>query len=250
MARRYYVNPLPGAGRQPLPADVAHHCARVLRRTVGEELLLFDGEDREASARIVRICGGAVEVEVGDARSVHREPQLRLEVAVALPKGNRAEWLFEHGTEVGIAAFRPIESARAQRAGSRSARWRRVVQAAAGQCDRSRVPVVHEPLPFAALLAAARAGQLPAERYVAAPDATPLGPARTTAALLLVGPEGGLAADELGTAADAGFLPRSLGPLTLRTETAALAGAVLLLHGFATAMPAPTAAHGTTRPRS
>lgn len=69
----------------------------------------------------------------------------------------------------------------------------------------------------------------PEARYVATTAATELGPATVDRALLVVGPEGGLTSREVGLLVDAGFAPRSLGPLTLRTETAVLAGATRLL---------------------
>ena len=226
MARRYLVDPLPPPGTHRLPEDTGHHLARVLRVRAGDEVLLFDGRGRQSSARIVAVQGSAVEAEIEPAAELRRELHVALEIAFALPKGNRAEWLFEHATEVGVTAFRPVITARSDAgAGRRRDRWLRVVAAAAAQCDRSHVPEVFEPEPLAELLARR---DLPDERYVCAPGGPGLGAARSERALLLVGPAGGLAADELEMATEHGFEPRGLGPLTLRTETAALAGAILL----------------------
>ena len=233
MARRFYVAPLPPPGHCRLPQDVAHHVARVMRARAGEALVLFDGAGRECHGEILRVQGSVVEALLTEPVTSQREPSVAIEVAVALPGGTRADWLFEHGTEVGIAAFRPVSCTRdhpaqgaARETDKRTPRWQRIVQAAAGQCNRARLPAIHEILPLAQLLAAQ---DLPAERYLAQPDAPPLGRAASDRALLLVGPPGGFTEDEVTAATAAGFEPRSLGILTLRTETAAIAGAVRLL---------------------
>jgi len=229
MARRYHLSPLPDPGPCELPPPVAHHAARVLRLRVGDALTLFDGEGLESAGEIHSILGSGkglrVTVMLSEATVSEREPKARVEVAFAAPKGNRGEWLFEHGTEVGISAFHPLATDRAVGA-SRPDRWQRILVAATGQCDRGRVPALSEPHTLADFLSR---GDLPAERYIADPHGPPLGPAQGQAALLLVGPEGGLTGEEIQLATAHGFQPRNLGVTTLRTETAVLAGAVRLL---------------------
>ena len=104
MARRYHLSPLPGQGTCDLPPTVAHHIARVLRLRVGDALVLFDGAGSEAHGVICGIVGSGkglrVTAELEKQQISSREPAIRVEVAFAAPKGNRAEWLFEHGTEV------------------------------------------------------------------------------------------------------------------------------------------------------
>jgi 16S rRNA (uracil1498-N3)-methyltransferase len=224
MARRYRVTPLP-ADRAWLRGDVAHHLRAVMRTRVGDTIVLFDGAGDECPAEVLAVEPDGVLVRCGPAAPSAREPERAVELAFALPRGARAEWLFEHATEVGAAAFRPIVSQRSLGSGRRE-RWERIVAAAAGQCDRARVPPVFAPEPLVALLARA---DLPGERWLAAPGGEPLRAAGGRAALLLVGPEGGFTAPETAAIAAAGFRSGSLGPLTLRTETAALAGLVRLL---------------------
>lgn len=234
MARRYHVDPLPPAGRLVLPAEVAHHVARVMRGGVGDPICLFDGQGHECDGTIAAITGHGsrleVSVEIGPHRAAGREPRTRITVAFPPPKGNREEWVFEHGTEIGIATFQPIVTARSvgSRRSNREERWRRLLAAATGQCDRGRIPRLSEPVDLDALL---DDPNLPAERYVADLCGPPLGAATTESALLLVGPEGGLTEAELDRAERHDFQKRSLGVTTLRTETAVIAGAVLLLQG-------------------
>lgn len=228
MARRYFVEHLRQTDRVVLADEVGHHLARVMRARPGDVLRLFDGQGREAGGRIVAIRRGEVEVEVEAPAASDREPRCMLELAFAVPRGNRGEWIFEHGTEVGVRVFRPLRAARSAFAPSddRRVRWQRLTQAACGQCDRAWIPQVEA---VEALGDFVRRPDLPAERYMALPGAPPLGPARGERAALLVGPEGGLTTEEAELAQACGFEARSLGPLTLRSETAALVGAARLL---------------------
>lgn len=228
VARRYLCSPLPPPGPAQLPETVSSHLL-VVRARVGDTIRLFDGAGRECDARLERVERRGITAQVGAPEAVTREPALRLELAVALPKGARAEWLFEHGTELGIARFRPLVFARSQAVArdGRRARWERIVRAACEQCDRSQVPLVDDERELAELLGE---GGLPAARFAAVPGGrAALAAPASRDAVLLVGPEGGLTDAELGSLAAAGFASCTLGPLTLRTETAALVGAARLL---------------------
>lgn len=227
MARRYFVRPLPPPGPIRLGAAHGHHLGRTVRTTPGDRVILFDGAGAEVDATVSAVSAREVDVEVGARRAVPlgRSPRLHLEVAVALPRSPRADWLLEHGTAAGVSTFRPILTARTNRRHEQPAHWQRVLIAACAQCDRGDLPTIAP----VATLAELCAQPLPAARYVATAAPCELGPATAATALLVVGPEGGLTPDEVEALVAAGFLPRSLGPLTLRTETAVVAGATRLL---------------------
>ncbi len=228
MARRYHVEHLIPQARVVLAEEVGHHLARVIRVRLGDRLRLFDGRGLEASATVVAVRRGEVEVEVADVAAGLREPRCALTLAFALPRGGRTEWIYEHGTEVGVRAFQPLRCARSsfQPADDRRLRWQRMAQAATGQCDRAHVPDVLAVVPFATFV---QRPDLPDERFIAVLGAEPLGPATASAAALVVGPESGFTDEEIALAVECGFRTRSLGTLTLRTETAALIGAARLL---------------------
>lgn len=216
-----------------LPPRAAHHAARVLRLAPGDPLVLFSGEGGEFAAQVVAAARGAVKVRVGAHRSGDRESPLALTLAQALLSGEKMDLVIQKAVELGAARVQPLATARdvarlaGERAGKRLAHWQAVAVAACEQCGRNRVPEVAPVQGLARWLGAAPG----AARFVLAPGAgaglraldPPAGPA-----VLLVGPEGGLAPEELAAAEAAGFRRLTLGPRVLRTETAGLAALAAL----------------------
>jgi 16S rRNA (uracil1498-N3)-methyltransferase len=213
-----------------LTGERAHYLRRVLRVTRGTELTVLGGDGRLARATVAGVQAAAVELVVEAPQSA---PPLALEltVAVAAPKGERADWLVEKLTELGVAQIVWTNTCRSVVAprghGTRAQRWQRLAQAAARQAGRARAPLIAGPLELEEVL------RLGAERrYIATPSGTPLVHAlalKATRAILLIGPEGGFTFEELSQARDSDYLPASLGSYTLRVETAAIAGAAMLL---------------------
>ena len=227
MSHRYFLPALPEPGPAMLDGELAHHLGRVLRVRPGERVVLGDGRGGTANATIAAVDHDRVSVQVEPTR--HSPPHgCRLHVAFAPPRMQRAEWLFEHGTEAGVAVFHPLWTTRTRPQGERTERWQRIVRAAAGQCDRAWLPEVRAPRELSDFL---RDPDLPTARFLARPSSPPLGTLAPHEGelLLLVGPEGGFATDEEHAALAAGFTPCGLGPHILRTETAALIGAALIL---------------------
>lgn len=218
-----------------------HHLGRIERTRPGDAVVLFDGAGAEADATVIEVAGRDVCVEVGSSvdRRSGRSPRLALDIACALPKSPRADWLFEHGTEAGIRSFRPILTERTNRQHERHKHWERILIVASAQCDRAILPRIEPTVTLVELCAMPH----PGGRFVATFADIELGAATTDSALLVVGPEGGLTEHEIHLLTDSGFAPRSLGPLTLRTETAVLAGATRLLQ-------APPVTGGTPRTAS
>ena len=259
MARRYLVHPLPEPGIRNLPDDVAHHVGTVLRLRTGATIILHDGRGQEAQAVLLdpepRARGPSRTARVGSPRaSTAPEPRLALTAVFAPPRTNRAEWIFEHGCEIGITHFAPIETTRTRpiaRADKRVDRWRRIVAAASGQCDRGRVPSVSAPRPLESLLEEVTVdAKSPA--FLASPCAedpfAPL-PLATERATVFIGPEGGFSKAEHDAITDCGVRPARLGPLILRAETAVLAAAAILLQQpTVTSQPADGSGEPDPRP--
>ncbi|MEZ6037721.1 MAG: RsmE family RNA methyltransferase [Planctomycetota bacterium] len=225
MAQRYLVPELPPPGRHDVDGELAHHLGRVLRARPGEAVRLGDGRGGSAPATVIAVGRRTVTLEVG--ATTHSAPASpALTVAFACPRASRCDWLIEHGTEVGIATFQPLWTRRSRPQQLRLDRWRTIARAAVGQCDRAHLPTLAEPVELSTLLASPGAGAH-VLLDAGAPSLTGLAP--TAAVTLLVGPEGGFDDDERAAIAAAGFAARCCGPHTLRTETAAVVAAAVVM---------------------
>jgi 16S rRNA (uracil1498-N3)-methyltransferase len=226
------------AAEVTVEGDAYRHLFRARRLAAGDRLRLADGA---GAARWAEVAA----VDRRSARLVPREPApapepaVRVHLLVAAPKKERASWLVEKATELGVAALRLIETERTPRefGDGTLRRLERVAAAAFEQCGRGRMPELtgtHAWEEVPALLAAAASE---AARWVldleaeAAPARRLVTGAADGAAALLVGPEGGWSNAERRDLAAWGCRPAVLGPTVLRVETAAVAGAALLLAG-------------------
>lgn len=221
-----------------LPAAATRH-VQVLRLQPGDALVLFNGsDDHDWPAEIVRIGRREVEVRVGAPLPVARELAWQVTLALGVPANDRMDALVEKAGELGAAAIQPLVCERSvvrlsgERAEARRAHWQGVAAAASEQCGRARVAAV---LPLRSLASWLQDDQRAPHRRLAvlSLDAAALAPAEVLGdagqrphdmqAIVLSGPEGGLSAGEEGAAIAAGFVPLSLGPRTLRADTAPLA---------------------------
>lgn len=234
MSTRHHVAlPLQAGAVLDLPPEVARH-VQVLRRQPGDTLALFNGDGREWQAEITamgrRDVGVRVLSELGGSDT---ELPRAVTLALGMPANERMDALVEKATELGAAAIQPLHTERSvlrlsgERAERRRAHWQGVAVAATEQCGRRRVPEVAPVASLsdwlAALAPAAATLRLvlslgPGTRRLAEPLDAAAGPV-----LLLSGPEGGLSPSEDALARSAGFAPVTLGPRTLRADTAPLA---------------------------
>jgi len=243
MPPRFYC-PLPLHSGQTLdlPAAVVRH-VQVLRLQPGRRITLFQGQcdplarlvGGEFDAEIVDMQRQRASVRVGAHRALEREAARSVHLLVASIAHERMDWLVEKATELGAAritvvhAQRSVQRLEGARAQKKRAHWQAIAAAACEQCGRNRLPVVQGPLCLDALWQ-----HLPpaGQRLLLslADGAQTLGhalrgdmPYADTPLTLLCGPEGGWSAAEEAQACAQGFVPTSLGPRTLRAETAPLA---------------------------
>src|SRR5205085_6458316 len=128
-----------------LPKELAHQVRDVLHLQPGEQLTLLDNSGDEVVATIVATGKTGVDVRLLERHAGKSESHVRIILCQGLLKSARFEWILEKGTELGVSAFSPILCRRSmaglEDAGlSKIARWKRIIQEAAEQCGRSRMP--------------------------------------------------------------------------------------------------------------
>lgn len=208
--------------------DRYRHLFRARRMAVGDRVRLVDGEGRARWGEVLRVERRHGVVRLGDPAALH-EPARGVELVVAPPKPQRAAWLMEKTTELGVAAVRFLGSERAPRryGDGTLSRLRRVAIAALEQCQGSRLPEitgVHDWSELSSLIAGRESRYVlrPGHRSLASLDCS-------RRATVLVGPEGGWTSSELDEMQALDLPSFSLGPRILRVETAAVAAAAILL---------------------
>jgi len=233
--RLFHPGSIPSDQTVQLDAQTSHHAVRVLRLEPGARLELFNGDGLRHEARLLDTDPKGASVQVLGSRNAGTESRLSINLAQALPSGDKMDWVVEKAVELGVNAIWPLFSARsllrldAARAAKRLAHWQRIVVAASMQSGRDRLAQVLEPRELNSWLADtgdARQDDAHTVRLVLSPheggrlDSLDAGRRNVW---LLVGPEGGFNEAELAAAKAHGWAPLQLGPRVLRTETAGLA---------------------------
>jgi 16S rRNA (uracil1498-N3)-methyltransferase len=223
------------------PMEVCRQMATVLHLREGEHVMALDGSGSEHVVELSMVAPRSTAGRILETRPAAGEPRARLTLYLALAQREKFEWMLQKCTEVGAAEFVPVFSARSlvqsvDDPRGKLERWQRIVQEAAEQSARGRVPPVQPPLRWNEALQRIQASGAPAlaawegEQSLglrAALQDLPLGtPPRLSA---LVGPEGGFSEEEMAQARAAGLRTVTLGRRILRMETAAVVLAALIL---------------------
>ncbi len=219
--------------------DDVHHIKRVMRFQQGTRITCVDGKGHDYLVEILTITKEAVHCKILKIMPSKGEPNLQISLAQALPKGDKWEWILQKGTELGVTQFYPFTSERTVvkvhpgKVGKKLQRWQRIVKEAAEQAQRGRIPEIHPPMTWDALLSRIQQQENVWIAYEKRGESlrTCLEQRRAQQqVLLIIGPEGGFSASEIDEAEKAGAVPVTLGPRILRTETASLVGLSCILY--------------------
>jgi 16S rRNA (uracil1498-N3)-methyltransferase len=231
VSARFYSPDPPQAGRYRLVGDEARHLSQVCRFKIGDEVELFDGHGLSIPAKVAALSRNVAElIAIGDAR--HESPSLiDLTLAVAVPKGERLDWLVEKATELGTRRLVPIQAQRSvvEPRASKLDRLRRTVIEASKQCGRNRLMEIAPLAPFHQVIddqrdelrLIAHPGGLSSREWPRIVEGSRVA--------LAIGPEGGFTDVEVESAIKAGWVPVSLGSHLLRIETAGIVGLAAIL---------------------
>lgn len=232
----FLVESLPTADSLTLDGPEGHHAATVQRLRVGAELLLADGRGGTAAAVVTVVGRGSLELNVTFRGYVDASVP-RLVVVQGIAKGDRGELAVQAMTEVGVdeivpwAASRSVVQWRGDRGVRARDRWAATAREAAKQARRAWLPVMagapdESTSTVARRIAGAAAGFVLHEKADERLSSADL--PQTGEIVLVVGPEGGIAPNELDAFAEAGGRPVRLGPAVLRTSTAGVAALAVL----------------------
>jgi 16S rRNA (uracil1498-N3)-methyltransferase len=234
---RFYISPEQWSLKPlVLEESEAHHCIDVLRLGVGSRLVAFDGRGLEITAEITALEKGRVHLK--ELLST-RTDRLRCAVtlAQAIPKGRNMDLIIQKATELGVAKIVPLLSDRTVvqlevgELQKKREKWKQVIIEAAKQSGQDWLPEIAVPITpkqffaefdrYELSLVASLQNDARSFKTVLASFRQQHG-RRPSSALILVGPEGDFTPAETSWAKSAGCVPVSLGPIILRTETAAI----------------------------
>jgi 16S rRNA (uracil1498-N3)-methyltransferase len=236
-SHRFYIPPERWT-LKPLTLDAAeaHHCLDVLRLSVGSRVVVFDGHGTEITAEIVAIGKGSAHLK--ELMSVKMEPlRCAITIAQAIAKGKNMELIVQKATELGVTKIVPLLSERAvvqlsdDEVRKKREKWQQVVIEAGKQCGQNWLPEIAKPITPKKFFSEFDRYELPLiaslqhdarSLKVTLADFREQHGRRPGSALILIGPEGDFTPAEASLAKQAGCIPVSLGPIVLRTETAAI----------------------------
>lgn len=219
--------------RITLGREESAHLCRVLRLAAGARIAVFDGAGREWDAVLEVPDSGAAIVSLGSEVVAPVDPCLSVTIVQGLCRPERVEWVLQKGTEVGVSRFVLFRGGRSDGpdpSPARLARWEKILAEACRQSGRRTVPPLEAPV----------AAPVPVPRGALGLLLVPSGPplaalldgARPGAVAVAVGPEGGFEDGETEGWTANGWRPAGLGPRILRTETAGVVAASIVLHRF------------------
>ncbi len=234
MPRFFCPLPLAVGAAITLPDHIAHHI-HVLRLAIGEAVTLFNGEGGEYTATLITIDRKRAFAEVKAFSPRETELPYAVTLAQALPEAAKMDWIIEKSVELGATAIQPIAAQRCvvrlstERAAKKREHWQGIIESAAEQSGRNRLPHLCETADFNDWVRQQNLHQrimLSPRAEQSLSDWARHHPAQAVA--LLIGPEGGFSEQEENAAVSHGVLALSIGPRVLRTETAGLAALATL----------------------
>jgi len=226
--------------RAVLTGPALHHLQAVLRLQPGDELVVFDGNGREALGVLELYQGDTGVVRIVEEIDNSTESSLDLTIAPSLAKGKKLDLVVEKIVELGVDRVCPITSDRSvsrpreDAAVNKVERWRRIAVAAAEQSGRTQLPIVERIRSFEEFIPS-RPDDTLGLIFTKTAEHDPPATLRqrypnTHSVIAMLGPEGGFSPPELELAREHGWIDVGMGPRVLRAETASIVAAAVCQH--------------------
>ncbi|MGC6387942.1 16S rRNA (uracil(1498)-N(3))-methyltransferase [Ewingella sp. S1.OA.A_B6] len=225
--RIYHPEPLNAHSEIALCEDAANHVGRVLRMQPGHLIQLFDGSNQVFEASITQVDKKSVRVSLSEGVLSDNESPLNLHLGQVISRGEKMEFTIQKSIELGANTITPLFSDRCgvkldgERLEKKLQQWQKIAIAACEQCGRNRIPTIRPAMQLEAWCAE-QDDSLKLNLHPRASHSINTLPLPVNHVRLLIGPEGGLSAEEIAMTSGYGFTDILLGPRVLRTETTAL----------------------------
>ncbi len=217
------------------------HITKVLRLSIGEELEICDGQNKEYIVEIINIGKDKIECKVNSKNISLREAFIDITLFQALPKSNKMDLIVQKNVEIGVKEIVPIVTSRCvtkikdvKAENKKINRWQKIANEAAKQCKRGVLPKIDKVINFEELKEISRNFDLlliPYELEDSVGIRRALkGKSNIKKIGIIIGPEGGFTEKEVLKAMEWGAISVSLGPRILRTETAGLAASTIIMY--------------------
>lgn len=219
-----------------LRGETARQIRTVLRMQPDDEIIVLDGSGQEWRARLTEVGAKQIRGRIIAHQMSRGEPTIRLTLYQGTLKGQKFEWVLQKGTELGVCRFAPTICRRSitrDKLDKKRERWQRIIQEAAEQSGRGRLPDLAPAMTLAQALQEAQPLPLRLMLWEEANRSHLKQILRQTAATeiaLFIGPEGGFTPQEAEQAAQAGARIVQIGPRILRAETAGLVACAAIFY--------------------
>ena len=212
-----------------------NHIKNVLRLEVGDWIVACDGNGTDYVSRIQSICSDEVVASIEKVQPTGTELPVRITLFQGMPKKDKLELIIQKAVELGACEIVPVMTKRTvvklseeKKINKRLERWQSIAYAAAKQCDRGIIPMVHKPVSYEEALAMADQldyNVIPYELQTGMEEARKIvdQACKQRSLGIFIGPEGGLEPEEVERAMTRNIHPMTLGKRILRTETAGMA---------------------------
>lgn len=243
-------------GAVTIMGEDVKHIGSVLRAAPGDALELSDGAGTDYDVVVEQISKDSILTKITGSRPNSTEPPIDVTLFQGIPKADKMDFIIQKCIEIGVKRIIPVMTARTvvrfankKDADSKVTRWSRIALEAAKQCDRGIVPEIGDPISFEAAVKQAADFDLkllPYEEesrgslhrqlkdfsagHATLPGNDEAGACRKSKVAVFIGPEGGFSPTEAEKAVQGGFASVTLGPRILRTETAGLAAAAIIMY--------------------
>lgn len=240
---RFFIQAEDICGQIVTIREDVHHILHVLRYKEGDTLEVCDRQGTDYQVKLLETHENTIRCEILHRENSSSEPEIQITLFQGMPKSDKMEWILQKGVELGIAAFVPLRTSRcvvkydAKKEAQKTVRWQKIVESAAKQSGRGCIPIVYSSIAMdeccrqlalydQVLVFYENAREVSLKAYL---NKQVTRPERIA---ICIGPEGGWESSEIQLLEEAGAVTVGLGPRILRTETAGMTAAALILYHF------------------